>query len=210
MYSGGWIHSIDRIFIWISKAALLQIIWLWYSITGLIVLGIFPATIAALGIARKWLQGNDDIPIWKTFKQIYVEEFKKSNVLGWVLLIVGIVLYLNFKVIESYPMNLPIVVPFSFYLIILFYFIVFVWSFPLLTHYNTSVIKLLKNAFIIGISKIHVSLLIMISLFSIVYVSLQFPAFLFLFFSSLIAVVWIWFSLGVFKKMDREQTNEMI
>ncbi|MFD1336709.1 YesL family protein [Oceanobacillus iheyensis] len=207
MYSGSWMHSIDRIFVWISKAALLQLIWLSYTLAGLVVIGIFPATIAALGIARKWLQGNDDFSIWKTFKQIYVDEFKKSNVLGWVLLIVGVILYANFKVIESYPMNLPIVVPFSFYLIILFYFIIFVWSFPLLTHYNTSIFKLLKNAFIIGISKIHVSLLIMISLFSIVYVSLQFPAFLFLFFSSLIAVVWIWFSLGVFKKMDRQQAN---
>ena len=53
---------------WIWRFMILNFLWVVFVIAGGVVLGIMPSTVATFYILRKWVQGNFDIPIFKTFK----------------------------------------------------------------------------------------------------------------------------------------------
>lgn len=193
--------TLDKVFVWTTKLALLNILWIAFTLIGLGVLGVFPATAAALGVVRKWLMGDKDIHIWSTFKKVYKEEFKYANMIGWILTIIGFLFYLNFQVISSSQEEMLFVVPFIFYFLLFLYFTMVIWAFPLIVHNYASVIQQLKNALIIGISKIHITITIMLLMFSTMFFSLEFPVLLVFFTFSLLALIWMWLTLRVFVKV---------
>ncbi|MBW8349485.1 YesL family protein [Bacillus sp. IITD106] len=196
------VSSLDRMMYWIMRLAILNGLWFLFSILGLFLAGVFPATVAALGVARKWIMGNDEIHIFQTFKEIYKQEFKNANLLGWILTIMGIVLYLNYRVMLN-TADLLFIIPFAFYLLVFFYSIIVVWSFPLMAHYEAKWPLHVKNAFIIGISKIHYTLLLGMTIFIVLYISLKIPAFI-LFFSIAIGLSGcMWVAMQVFYKLDK-------
>ncbi len=198
----GLTGSLNTILTWITRLALLNLLWILFSIRGLFIAGIFPSTIASLSICRVWKEGNQNISMLKTFKQIYRKEFIASNILGWAITLMGLLLYLNYLVMSNSVGEIPIIVLTAFYLITFLYVIVVIWSFPLLSHYNASIIQHMKNAIIIGVVKIHYTLVILILLFAVTYISLEFPGMI-LFFSFSIAILcWSWISEYIFKKME--------
>lgn len=202
MYVNGFMSILDRIANWISRMALLNLLWMLYTLRGLIVGGVFPATVASLGVVRKWLMEEQDIKIWETFKKGYSQEFLSSNILGWVMTGIGMILFLNYQVMVASPQEVHFIIPFAFYLTILIYLFVFIWSFPLMAHYKASVLQHMINALVIGFTKMHKSIAILVSLFSILYVSLEFPAAIVFFLFSLSSLIWFWFTLSVFKSLD--------
>src|SRR5690625_3565303 len=116
--------------------------------------------------------GEHDLKIYTVFKNMYRSEFLLSNGVGWVLTLVGGILYLNYYVLVNSIDSFPIITIFSFYLIVFIYFLLIIWIFPLLTHYDNRFIEYFKNSFIIGISKLHITIIILLLLFSIGYYSL--------------------------------------
>ncbi|MED3648899.1 DUF624 domain-containing protein [Halalkalibacterium halodurans] len=63
--------SLDRVLRWIVQIAAINLLWFYYTLIGLCIGGVFPATLAALGVSRKWIMGNTDINIRKTFNLDY-------------------------------------------------------------------------------------------------------------------------------------------
>jgi len=202
MHVNGFMSTLDRIANWISRMALLNLLWMLYTLRGLIVGGVFPSTVASLGVVRKWLMGEQDIKISETFKKNYRQEFLSSNILGWVMTGIGVILYLNYQVMVASPHEVHFIIPFAFYLILLIYLLVLIWSFPLMAHYEASVFQHMLNALVIGFTKMHKSIAVLVSLFSLTYLSLEFPAAIVFFLFSLSSLIWFWFTLSVFKTLD--------
>ncbi|WP_332630766.1 YesL family protein [Halalkalibacter flavus] len=200
------VSSLDRILRWIVQLAVINILWFYYTLLGLFVGGVFPATLAALGLSRKLIMGNKDIKLWKTFKQIYKEEFIRSNLIGWCLTVIGGILYLNYLAIERSREELLFVIPFAFYFILFFYIIVVIWVFPLLAHYQTTWFSYIRNAVIIGLTKIHYTLASGVMVFTVIYVSLDFPGLIPFFSVSFATIGCMWLSMQTFVKID-EQTS---
>ncbi|WP_042221596.1 YesL family protein [Oceanobacillus manasiensis] len=204
MNVNGVVTTLEKMMNWVARLAYLNLLWLLFSLRGLFLAGVFPATVAALGVSRKWLSGEQDIKIWKTFKEGYSTEFKAANALGWILTAVGSLLYVNYRVLLGLQETVSFLVPFAFYFIIIVYVLVIIWSFPLLAHYQTNIFQHLKNAFIIGFSKVHISLGIGILGFVSIYFSLEHPAFIPFFLFSAIAIMWMWAAMYVFKALDKK------
>lgn len=203
------VNTLDKIFTLVMRLAAVNALWFLYTLKGLIVLGFFPATLSALKIFRKWRLGEFDLPIWKTFKQEYRTEFAKSNAIGWILTIAGIVLYLNYLAIQSVG-SVSILSHVAFYLLIFFYLTLVIWSFPQLAHYDGKISHFFKNAVIIGFGQIHYTIAVMAYIFAVLYVSLKFPGLLPFFSMSAIAFGWIWISMGLFQKNERKMNNQLI
>ncbi|WP_339180095.1 YesL family protein [Oceanobacillus sp. FSL W7-1293] len=204
MHANGFVSTLDYIATWVARMALLNLLWFLYSLLGLLVAGVFPATIATLGVVRKWLMGEQDIKIWKTFRKIYKQEFTSVNGLGWVLTGIGGVLFLNYKAIEAFGRELSFIVPFAFYLLLFLYMVIVIWSFPLKAHYHAGIFQHIKNALVIGITKIHISIATIIALFAVAYLSLEIPTVILFFIFSLSALIWFWFSFRIFIALDKE------
>src|SRR5690625_3700963 len=152
-----FVTSLNTAFTWITKVTCLNLLWIIYSFIGLIVGGIFPATVATLRISQKWLTGQKDIKLIQTFSQYYKREFIGSNIIGWIVSIVGILLFANFKIMENMAEDLNFVTIFSFYLLIFIYFSSIIWIFPLVARHKGTIIQYMKNAFVIGLGKIHIT-----------------------------------------------------
>lgn len=189
MGSNKLINVVERIFHIIYKGALLNMVFLMFVIRGGIVLGLFPSITTLLIVSKKYFDEESDLPLWKTYKKIFSEEFKSSNVVGLILTVGGLILYLNYQQLTIMKYRVPVTVIFCFYLIIGFYILLLVWIFPLLASHCNSIPNHLKNAFILSITQIHRTFFLCIAFTLIVYCSLSFPALIIFFTASVSSVV---------------------
>lgn len=196
------INFIDITFQWITRLAMLNFCWILFTIRGFGVLGLFPATVASLGIARKWIMGEHNLKIFVTFNKTYRKEFLLSNAVGWILTLIGWLLYLNYYLLVNANERFPIITIFAFYILIFIYVLVVMWIFPLISYYDSNIIEYFKNSIIIGISKLHITIVILYILFTIGYYSLEFPALLIFMTVSIASFFWKWFALRVFQQID--------
>ncbi|MBU9723832.1 MULTISPECIES: YesL family protein [Bacillaceae] len=203
------VNIVEVFFTWITRIVYLNVLWILFTLMGLVVAGLFPATMATISVARKWMLGDRDFSVLKTFKGFYSGSFLVSNVAGWIVASVGALLYLNYTVLVSLGDEVFFLVPFSFYLIVFLFSVMAVWVFPLYSHYEGGLKQHLKNALIIGIGKLHYTLSIWVLLFFIVYISLELPGIIPFFMFSMIGVCWTWITMTVLKKLDERESSEV-
>lgn len=203
------VTKLDTILQWISRLVLLNVCWILFSVLGLFVAGIFPATAALLGVTRKWIMGDHELKVWNTFKQIYRQEFAAANQMGWMLSIVGTILFINYQLISQATGELAFVFPFAFYFIVFFYILLLIWAFPLLVHYKVTWRQQMRNAMIIGLSKIHYTAMCGLVMFSIIYFSLSYPGLIPFFTFSVLGFSSMWFSMRIFNQVDQGLNSQL-
>ncbi len=207
MFGQQFVGSLDRILKIILQVAWLNLLWILFTLLGVVVAGFFPATTATISVARKWVQNKEEIAVFKTFKQFYKKEFLKSNIIGWILTAMAAILYVNYQVLIQLGDQVSIIVVFAFYFVIFLYSILVIWIFPLLSHYQSSIKQYFKNALIIGITRMPITILIGITIFFILYMSLRLPTMLLFCTVSLISLSLAFFSMRVFEKIDNNQAR---
>ncbi|MBM7621213.1 putative membrane protein YesL [Bacillus tianshenii] len=136
---------------WIMKLAYLNLLWILFTLAGVVVLGIFPATVATFTVARKWVQGESDIPIFRTFFHSYKAEFWKSQILGFITLIIGVALALYIYIFSSQTAMLAVILKSVAFLLFFVYIWILVFVFPMFVHYKLDVYSYVKNTVFVTI-----------------------------------------------------------
>lgn len=144
--SSDLLHKISK---WIMRFSYLNILWILFTALGLVIFGIFPATISMFSITRKWLQKEDDIPIFKTFWTIYKEELIKGNILGVVIFPISLFLYANYNFILNINSDLFYFFLYPVLVITIFLYSALLYMFPMYVHYRMGIFSILKNTIII-------------------------------------------------------------
>src|SRR5699024_6518300 len=84
---------------WLSNVFLLQLLWLGYSLKGLFVGGIFPATASAVIVLYRWFDEKEaTYSVQEEFKHTYQAEFKIANAIGYISLMIIAILYVDLRV----------------------------------------------------------------------------------------------------------------
>lgn len=187
----------------ISKLAYLNILWILFTILGLGIFGFIPATVALFSIIRKWVMGDTDVPIFTTYWKTFRKEFLKSTMLGGVLLLVGYILYIDFAYLPSD--GIFAVVRFGLIVVALLYVIVLLYIFPLFVHYEWKNSLYIRYALILGASHPHYTLLMIIGIGILYFVSVKIPGIIPFFSVSLLAYIIMWPSYQVIKKIEMTQ-----
>lgn len=144
---------INTILEWLWKFLFVNFLWIIFTILGLLLFGLFPATVSLYTVVRKWIMGEEDIPVFKTFWDTYRNEFFKTNIFGIFFLVSGLILYFDFKFFLNFPGFAPkIIIPILVTLSIM-YAITILYFFPVYVHYKFKKIEYIKYSFVIGISK---------------------------------------------------------
>ncbi len=203
------VNSLDHFLKIILQMAWLNFLWFLFTLLGLIIGGVFPATTSAISVARIWIRDGMADSTYQTFKETYQKEFKKSNLIGFCLISIIVLLALNYYALLEFGEQLPIFIVFAYYFILIMFSFLLVWLFPLLSHYDAKVIQYFKNAFIIGLIKFPITIAIMASVFLIVYVSLAFPSLILFFSISLIVLAIAFLTDRVFKEIDNHATKNI-
>lgn len=173
--------QILRISEWIIKFAYIHLLWICFSIIGGLILGVFPATVAMFGVIRRWLQGDTDIPVLKTFYIFYKNTFIKSNVLGFFLSITGFAFYIYFQLIDQ-TSGIFIKVLFYLLLIMTFMFIMTaLYIFPIFVQNRFTVLEVFKNAFFMMIISPWSTIMIISTIIIYSYIILHFSGLIFIF-----------------------------
>ena len=78
---------------WVGQLIEVSVLWVGFTLGGLVVLGMGPATIALCAIMRMWVLGKQpDQPMPSLFWTHYRKEFVRANELFWCLVPIGIFL----------------------------------------------------------------------------------------------------------------------
>lgn len=193
---------------WIMRFAYVNLLWIGFTLLGLIFLGFMPATAAMFGVIREWVRGNDDIPVFQTFWRIYREEFLKVNILGVILFLIGYILSIEYQILRSQTETIYYVASFGVIVQFILYAIVLVYILPIFVHFKLKLMQYFKWSFIIGLMHpiINVVLVVAVLLLNIItYYTI--PGLLLFFGGSVSAFILMWGASLTFSKFEKAEAN---
>ncbi len=177
---------------WLSKVMYLHFLWVLFTLLGLGVFGISPATAALFSVIHKWFEEDFDIPIFKNFYSVYKTQFIKSNRLGFILIGLGIFLYVDInisqKYIQSFYVHLFLIMIIFLYLLTVLYF------FPVFVRYELKFFLYFKQSFYVALARPLETIAMIICLFLLFYLLRFLPILLLFAGSSIIAYPLAWFA----------------
>ena len=197
-----------RICIWITRFAYVNILWVAFTVLGLFVFGFMPATAAMFSVLRKWVNRDHEIPIFQTFWETYKKEFVQANIFGYLIAIIGYVLYIDLQFLRAQEGFLFML---SYGILILFfaYFIIILYAFPMFVHFKLKLHHYLKWSFIIGFVHPVMTILMAIgSSVAIYFIYVKLPALALFFGGSVIAYVLMWGAAQTFYKVNIKGPDE--
>jgi uncharacterized membrane protein YesL len=142
---------------------------------------LFPATTAMFSVARKWVMGEADVPIIKTFWKGYRENYKQSMLGGFLYAILGVVLIMNYSFYakQTGTLNLLSILFIVFMVVVLSSLLYF---FSLLSHLHMKTLQILKNAIVLTIGNPIGTIVMIVGNLGIMYISIFHYTFLIPFF----------------------------
>ncbi|MBD8068648.1 YesL family protein [Bacillus sp. PS06] len=198
METTGLTGGLFRIFDWISKLAYINLLWMFFTLVGFIVIGIAPSTVAMFSIVRKLVMGESDLPIFSTFWSIYKREFKKSNLLSFSLIFILGIMYVDWVLIHAMSGMLHYILLVCFIIISILLSVVLIYIFPVYVHFEGSIFHYYKSAILLGSSFPIRTIIMALAIATGILISIMFPGVALLFFGSGLSFVLMYFSYSIF------------
>ncbi|WP_188454948.1 YesL family protein [Virgibacillus oceani] len=199
-----FVNGYYRLCVWITRMAYVNILWVLFSVAGIGIFGFLPATAAMFAVVRKWVMGNEDIPIFTIFMKSYRKEFIKANIVGYILLLIGYVLFAELQILWAQQSTIYFVAGFGVLAIFFMYFIVLLYLFPIFVHFNLSTFQYINWPAIIGIVHPILTIVLGIGIVFIHYFTfVTLPALLFFFGGSVTAYILMWGASKTFSKYEQ-------
>ena len=199
-------NSIFRVCEIISKMVYVNLLWILFTVLGLGILGFMPATVALFTVTRKWVMGDKDIPVFKTFWSTYRKEFFKSTLLGVILFVIGYIIYIDLVLLPTGGIiNL---LRLGIFICGVLFAIVLLYIFPVYVHYDWNKRLYMKYALLVGASHPHYTLLMVAGIVGLYYITITIPGIIPFFSVSVLAYILMWPSYQIIKKMEAVQAAE--
>lgn len=193
---------------WIYSLALLQFLSLVYTLRGFVILGFFPSLAAVVKVAYRWFDKKEvDFSIWKEFQAGYKSYFKAANQIGYVLLLLGAIFYIDLRISNVFIQSILLhsgLLFLGFALICMS-----LYTFTTLVRYDFSVKNVLKQSFFVAYSVPIFTLSAVVSLILVTEL-LRNYLFLAMFFGIPFFIIpVVWFTYTGLKKAE-ERKDELI
>lgn len=182
--------------------------------TGLFVAAIaspfffFPATAAMFTTVRKWVMGEVDTPLLKTFFRGYKENYVKSMLGGILYTLIFVIILVDYQVYLNGMQGLQLL-SYIFLGLGALLFVSLFNFFSMIVHYHMKTLQLVKNALLITIGRPFRALSTVVIAIGVIFISTRFT-FLFPFFSgSIIAYMAFYNFYQIYLKLkDQMERNE--
>jgi uncharacterized membrane protein YesL len=191
----GWLY---RMCTWIYHFTLLNLLFL---ISCIPILTIFPATAAAFGISRQWIKKNEP-PIISTYFKLMKENLRQSMTIGILIVLFGLLLFADFHFIVQIKSNIRMGLYLFFCIMLVFYAAIVLHVFPLMVNGYYSNKQLLVNAVKFSLYKFHLTVINIICIYGLFFISLRFPVIFMFFFSSTSIFITYWYMNRKFTKIE--------
>ncbi len=185
----------------IVRTAYINILVIAFSLLGLIVFGFFPAIIAAFSIFRKWFTGYSDISITKNFWRVYKREFVRSNLVGFIIVLVGGLLYINMSIAEVIQHEGIRLTYYPLLLVNILFLGMLIYLLPMYVHFDMKLVELFKNAFLCMFAMPLLTIILVVTIVLIYFLFTMIPGLLPFFGFSLFILVMMKGALISFERM---------
>lgn len=207
MQVNGLMGGVYKISVWITKFAYLNLLWILFTLFGLIIFGFFPASVSTFAVVRKWLKCKGEFSLFHFFFSYYKKEFIKSNLLGIILLGIAFILYVDMKfILQNHTGFWGVVSSITVLAIILFIFMV-LYVFPVYVTYQISVIKIIQNSFLYMFVNPKVTFIMIAALITLFLGGMYFPGATFIFGGSLYSFCIMWYADQAFVHVQQKNTS---
>jgi uncharacterized membrane protein YesL len=186
---------------WITRFAYVNILWMAFTLVGLIIFGIFPATVAMFTLIRQWIMGNMESPVFKTFWNTYKKEFLRSNLFGLVFYLISLLFYINLQFMEINQGGFYDIVKIPLYIFMLAISITLIYVIPTYVHFELRFIDVWKNAFLVMLIHPLHNISMVVGSAAVLYVMWMFPGSLFFFGGSLVGYIMMGTCYHAFKRV---------
>jgi uncharacterized membrane protein YesL len=186
----------------ILKLVYVHLLWLVFTLIGLVLFGIGPATMAMFSVVRQWIRGNEDISTFREFKKAYKFHFKEGNQLFFLYGISGWILYIDLLYVESPAVRAAVIAAGILYLVSLLYV-------PcIMVHYEMrTLFKKIKYAVFLGVAYFQYTLVLLVILGVMAGLLMMNAGFLFILGMSPAVYITMWMVHQVFQKAERAQSS---
>lgn len=148
----------SRFYRWLdtfSNFLFLNLLWL---LACLPIVTIYPATAAMFGVVRNWVREKED-GLLQTFSARFKENFKQSLVIGIVWTFLGVVLLLDFYLIDQVSSGPRVVLGSLLFLAVILYVFTSLYLFPVMVHYDASWPVVLKTSLLLSVGQLSTTVL---------------------------------------------------
>ncbi|UOQ48386.1 YesL family protein [Gracilibacillus caseinilyticus] len=154
---------------WLMWLMYLNVLWMLSSLAGLVVLGVFPATMALVITMREWCMQQESMTFHKTFFKAYKQIFIKANLIGYLLLAIGYVFVIDYQWIMHNQTSLQSLYLVAFILFGICFLITLMYIFPTFAHFQVSLPQSFKHALILGTFSPLITVIMFTALFLLQY-----------------------------------------
>lgn len=157
---------------WFMRLAYVNCIWLLFSLP---VITLPQSTVSLFTVTGKWIQGETDIPVFKTFYGAFKNNFWKSLQLGVVLLLLISLLYIDFTILQTETSSVFLVLRYGLYVLIILFLITIFYVFPVYLKWGLPWYKCLFVALMVGLSHPVLTFLVICSSLFTMFIFLFWP-----------------------------------
>lgn len=190
---------------WVMKLAYLNLLWILFTFLGLLIFGFMPATIAMFTIVRKLVMGEECGNMFKTFASIVKKEWVKSNTIGFILLVVGYILYLDFLYLGTIEGIVHSVLSVGLIVISICFLAITVMIFPVYVHFKLPFKQYFKYALLTSIINPHIMIFVAAGITGAYYLFHFLPGLTLFFCGSLLAAFIMWSAILGFNRIEKKQ-----
>ncbi|WP_338787047.1 YesL family protein [Metabacillus sp. FJAT-53654] len=203
--------GLNRILEWVMRLSVINLLWIGFNLpicylvlsllyandssalfmllATIIILApffFFPATTAMFGVARKWVMGDHDVPLVKSYWKYYKENYVRSLCGGIIFTLIWIIWGVDFYFFSK----VNIIISSLFLVGFFFLFLITLFFFANTVHADLKLFTSIKNSFFLSLVYPLTNLVIVVITGIIIYVSLTMFTFLIPFFmGTLIAFI---------------------
>lgn len=161
----GFIGALYKLGDWVIRLVYVNILWVLFIGVGGIVLGIMPSTTALFSVMRKWMKGETDLPIFKTYWRSFKKDFKKANLLGLVLGVISLILYVDYRVILISPGATFQILALVLMVILFLFSLMCLYLFPVFASYEMKLFQYFKFSFLFAFASPLSTIIMLVGLF---------------------------------------------
>lgn len=224
----GMMGGLYRICEWIMRLSVINVLWVICSLPffylllvvvatpdmtmdmfkqSLLMLGVIspftlvPATSAMFAVARKWVMGDEDVPLLKTYFRSYKENYLQSMLGGLSFLLIAVILFVNYRFYstQSGSLHWLSLLFLTFSIVVGAAFINFI---SIMVHFHMKFFQLLKNSFIVTLGQPFMAIALLATNGVIVYFSVRYTFLVPFFMGSLCAVASFWYFYRSFQRIQ--------
>lgn len=197
----------SRVMNWVTRLLYLQVLWVLFTLVGLVVGGIFPATFAMFGMTRKWIREGTEFQLFPAFKEMYRASFFQTNGLGWWMVLLAFSLGYYFTITSAMGgafglLSIVLLISVSLVAGMTSLFII-----PVYVHYDVRLLQVIRHAVIIAMTHPLNVIGLLITVIVFYYLFLLIPGVFVLVGVSSFAVVSMLIANRAFMRVERKLSN---